>query len=178
MKTNKVVFLTIIILIIVSIMLGCTNMKEKEESSQQLKKTESSNKELSIYGDVYRIALEAMIPIDDALNSNMKYIAINTATLENATDEDVLKIMEYFKKYEVNVIDESFQSLKEKGMVKNGSIDGILLKIERIEKISDDKVIVEGSKFRSGNGAIGVTSILVRSKGEWKLESAGITWIS
>jgi hypothetical protein len=109
----------------------------------------------------------------------MEYIAINSQTLSNASDEDIIKIKDYFIKYEVEIIDESFNTLSEKGMVKKGNyIEGLLLEITDVNIISDNKVIIEGSKFRSGLGAVGVKSTVIKSNGEWQLESADMTWIS
>jgi hypothetical protein len=50
--------------------------------------------------------------------------------------------MKYYKEYDVDIIDESIESLKEKGMVNDhGSIDGILLQVESIKFISEDEVM-------------------------------------
>lgn len=38
---------------------------------------------------------------DEGLNDNMKYIAIDTSTLTNASEDDIDKIMKYFEKYNV-----------------------------------------------------------------------------
>ncbi|ABN53770.1 MAG TPA: hypothetical protein DEF39_00680 [Hungateiclostridium thermocellum] len=119
------------------------------------------------------------MPIDEGLNDDMKYIAIDTHTLENATNADKKTVLEYFKKYDVEIMDESFESLKEKGMVKDlNSLDGLLLRIEKVDKISDNEIIIECSKFRSGLGAVGVKCVLKKENNKWIIDSSQMSWIS
>jgi len=119
------------------------------------------------------------MPIDEGLNDDMKYIAIDTHTLENATNADKKAVLEYFKKYDVEIMDESFESLKEKGMVKDlNSLDGLLLRIEKVDKISDNEIIIECSKFRSGLGAVGVKCVLKKENNKWIIDSSQMSWIS
>lgn len=175
MKLKKILLLVIVL--IVTSTIGCSN-SDRNGDKENVVESEV-NEEVSIYSDIYTIALDSYMPIDEGLNSDMQYIAINTQTLENATDEDIKRILDFFKKYKVDVIDESFESLKEKGMVKDGNyIEGVLLVIESINQVSENRVIIEGSKFRSGIGAIGVKSTIIKENGKWILDSAEMTWIS
>ncbi|GAA0182571.1 hypothetical protein SH2C18_49260 [Clostridium sediminicola] len=140
--------------------------------------TDTSNNKTKL-SDIYTIAMDSFIPLDDGLNGDMKYIAINTQTLTDASEADKKYILKYFEKYNVEVIDETFDTLKEKGMVKDGNyIEGILLSIDDINFISDNEVEIEGTKFRSGKGAIGVKSVIKNKNGEWELQKADMTWIS
>jgi hypothetical protein len=135
--------------------------------------------EASIYSEIYIVALESFMSLDEALNHEMKYIAINNDTLIKATEADVDIVVDYFKMFGVDVINESYKTLKEKDMVIDEFyIEGVLLEIETVEFLSEDKVVVEGSKYKSGLGAIGVKAILIKEDGHWILESADITWIS
>ncbi|MCT4544463.1 MAG: hypothetical protein N4A63_13030 [Vallitalea sp.] len=152
---------------------------KQEVNKHEVPCVDIETEEESIWDDVYSIALDSFITVDEGLNSDMEYIAINSQTLSNASDEDIIKIKDYFIKYEVEIIDESFNILSEKGMVKKGNyIEGLLLEITDVNIISDNKVIIEGSKFRSGLGAVGVKSTVIKSNGEWQLKSADMTWIS
>lgn len=139
---------------------------------------EASNDSIN-YDEIYIIALESFISLDEGLNSEMEYIAINSETLIDATQSEIESVTDYFKKYQVDVINESYKTLDEKGMVNEGNfIDGILLEIEIVDLVSKNKIVVEGSKYRSGLGAVGVKCVLVKEDGKWILESADITWIS
>jgi hypothetical protein len=175
---KKLFLLTLSITIITCSLVGCNrsngNISKQDDESGIIKQEDKSE-----YDKIYNIALDSFMRLDEGLNGEMKYIAINSKTLKNATNQDILEILDYFKKYDVKVFDESFDSLKEKGMVKQGnSLEGVLLEIISIEEISENKIKIEGSKFRSGLGAISVESIIVKSENEWKLESADITMIS
>lgn len=161
--------LTLILVFLLSSCTRNTDMIVKENSGEKLTK----------YYDIYTIAIDSFISLDSVLNDDMKYIAIDSKCLRNASPEDKKAIFKYFEKYKVPVIDESFDSLKSKGMVKDGNfIEGILLTVENIELKSDKEAIVDGSKFRSGTGAIGVKSILKLSNGKWTLEKSNISGIS
>lgn len=135
--------------------------------------------ESSDLATIYSIALEAIMPVDDALNEDMTYIAINGGTLVDATDEDMQTILSYFNKYNVEVKNTSFKELEEEGLVQEGNyIEGILLEIDDVESKTDDKVVLNVSKFRSGLGAIGIKATIIKEKAGWKLESTEETWIS
>ena len=131
------------------------------------------------YKDIYTLALESLMEEENGLNSDMKYLAINFKTLSNIDENDVSMIMKYFAKYDVEVLDESFNSLNDKGMVfESNYIEGVLLEVTNVEVINKKKFKVECSKFRSGKGAIGLECIIIFTGGSWKVEETKITWIS
>lgn len=142
-------------------------------------KDEGFPENITQFRDLYTIALDSFIPIDDGLNSDMKYIAIDTNTLTHASETDKKFILKYFEKYNLEIMDETFDSLKEKGLVKEGNyIEGLLLSIDEIKFVSNNTVEIEGSKFRSGLGAVGVKCVIKNEDGEWILKKADMTWIS
>ena len=113
------------------------------------------------------------------INGIYKYIAINTKTLENATQRNIDYIFNWFVKYNNDIIDESFESLEEKGMVKEfNSLEGLLLEVISIKEISEEEVIIELSKFRSGIGAIGMRYTLIQNDSTWEVKEKGMMWIS
>lgn len=130
--------------------------------------------------DEYIAALDSFMPLDEGLNGGMKYIAVDGSTLEHLSGSDRKEVLRYFEKYGVKVMDASLEKLKEMGLFneKSLSLDGILLSIKKVDINSRDKIIIEGSKYRSGLGAIGVKCALVYKDGKWQVENAGITWIS
>lgn len=78
----------------------------------------------------------------------IKYIAIETQTLENATVSDKKAVLEHFKKYNVEIMDESFETLKSKGMVKDlNSLEGLLLRIEKVDKYQTMKLLLKVLSF-------------------------------
>lgn len=128
---------------------------------------------------VYCLALDSFMTLDKGLNCNMKYIAIDTETLKDLDASNKEAIIEYLGKYNVDVIAASLDDLKTMGMFndKNLSIEGVLLKFENIT-INESSVILNGSKFRSGKGAIGVKCEITIKNNEVKVKSSKITWIS
>ena len=109
----------------------------------------------------------------------MKYIALDLSALTDINENDKKAIIKYFKRYGVEVMEASLEQLQDKGLFNKEtmSLDGILLRIKSVKK-SSDEVIIEGTKYRSGKGAIGVVSTLVYKSDKWVVESSRIIWIS
>ncbi|HEY9063140.1 MAG TPA: hypothetical protein VIO64_21985 [Pseudobacteroides sp.] len=131
--------------------------------------------------DIYIISLDSMMPVDDGLNSGMKYIAIDGSKLRYINSSEKSDILKHFNsKYNVKALDASYDKLVDMGMVNSelNCLDGILLNISKIDVIDKKNVIIEGYKYKSGLGAVGVKSKVTFEGGEWKLESSGMTWIS
>lgn len=129
---------------------------------------------------IYSMALDSFMSLDSGLNSNMKYIAINTKTLKESTEEDKKKILDHLKKYNVEVIDASFEDLKEKGLFdsETHSLEGVLLEIDSLKITFNKEVIIEGSKYRSRLGAIDAECRIIYKNGAWKVKKSEITAIS
>ncbi len=138
--------------------------------------------EVSDIAKMYATALDALISIDEALNHEMEYIAIDTTTLENVTDKDIEDILSYFaNKYNVEVRADSVQGCYDKrlGNKEKLYLNGIVLEVEdENKKVLGSKITLNCSKYRSGLGVIGVEVKLEKSNDEWTLISADMTWIS
>ncbi|MDA3846774.1 MAG: hypothetical protein PF505_09590 [Vallitaleaceae bacterium] len=165
MRRNMLIFLFIVVLLI-----GCKNTTGMSKGYIDISGMD--------YSDIYTLALEAILEEDLALNYEMQYIAINTKTLLNASQNDVEEIMAYFTKFNIDIIDESYETLKDKDMVVQSNIEGVLLEVTRVEVISDTKVKVECTKFRSGDGAIWIEYTIVDEEGIWKIDEITMTAIS
>ena len=167
MKSNKWIILLIgILIVLLTTTISCGKSNDIQPGSE------------SSIAQMYCAALDSLIPIEEALNSDMEYIAIDIDTLEISTERQKEIIKDYFSKYEVPVIFESHESLKEKGMVIDDFyIEGILLSVEKT-KITGDNAVIECSKYKSGLAAIGVRCELIFKDGIWEVESAVMIWIS
>lgn len=130
-------------------------------------------------GQLYGLAFEAMMPMDEALNENMKYIAIDFSVLSHLTEEDKQYIEQYMGKFAVEVKDATFEQLEESENLRDNNmiLDGVLLKVDKVD-ISENGAVIEGIKYRSGNGAIGVNIKLTLEDGAWKVAETATTWIS
>lgn len=130
-------------------------------------------------GELYSLALDAYMPIDEGLNGGMKYIAIDMSNLNDIDETDKKQILKYFGKYNVEVMEATYDQLKEKGLYDPITmvLNGVLLRVEKTE-ISNNQIVVEGSKYRAGDGAIGTKVIIEYKNGKWQVSKADSTWIS
>ncbi|TCM87926.1 hypothetical protein EV294_1166 [Paenibacillus sp. BK033] len=139
----------------------------------------SNTKPTKNMGELYSLALDAYMPIDEGLNGNMKYIAIDMSNFNDVDDTDKEGIKKYLNKYNVEVIEATYDQLKAEGLYDPQTmvLDGVLLRVEKTE-IKNKKFVVEGSKYRAGDGAIGIKVIVEYKKGKWKVSKADGTWQS
>lgn len=176
---KKVCYL-VFCLIIISLVTGCISDEALSITESELSESTSYvSNETSEYSSIYIDVFDAYFSVDTALHADMKFLAIDMDTLNYATDGDKSKIIEHFmEKFNIEVKDASFDDLIEQGLVKDGNaIDGVLLSIDKID-VNNSVITVEGSKFRSGNGANGFKSVLKKSGDIWKLKNTEMTWIS
>lgn len=57
-------------------------------------------------------------------------------------------------------------------------LDGVLLRIEKVDFEFSDNLFFEGSKYRSGDGAVGIEVTIHYKDNEWKSKETKMTWIS
>lgn len=132
-------------------------------------------------GEIYSVALDSIMEQDEALSSDMEYIAIDMSNFEDADESDKIEILSYFKgKYKVEVMDATLEQLKEKGLYNPDTtvLDGVLLRIEKVNFTSNNNIIFEGSKYRSGLGAVGVEATVHYKDNKWESKEVKMTWIS
>ncbi|MFD2614516.1 peptide ABC transporter substrate-binding protein [Paenibacillus gansuensis] len=129
-------------------------------------------------GEIYGLALDAFLPLGDGLTDNMKYIAIDMSNLKDLSEGDKEQVLRHFSKYDVNVMDITLEQLEKEGQVKDArSLEGILLRVENSE-ILGNKIIIEGSLFKSAKGAIGTSVTLEFLDDKWQVTKASDTWMS
>ncbi|WP_419962316.1 peptide ABC transporter substrate-binding protein [Psychrobacillus sp. BM2] len=132
-------------------------------------------------GEIYSVALDSIMEQDEALNSDMEYIAIDMSNFENADESDKEEILSFFEeKYKVEVMDATLEQLKEKGLYNSDTmgLDGVLLKIVKVDFKSNNEIFFEGSKYRSGLGAVGVEGKVHYKDNNWESKEVKMTWIS
>lgn len=130
-------------------------------------------------GEIYGMALAAFMPIDRGLNAGMAYIAIDMRNLPEIDDTDKERILHSFNDYDVDVLEATYAQLVDLGLYdpQKKALTGVLLTVESTE-ILDHKIKVEGSKYRSGKGAIGLKVTIERINGKWQVTEVEETWIS
>lgn len=132
-------------------------------------------------GEIYTIVLDSIMEKDTALSRNMEFIAIDMSNFEEINKEQKKEILNFFKdKYNVKTLDATFEELEEKGYYNpiTLALDGVLLRIESVDFKFNNNILFEGSKFKSGKGAIGVECIIHFKNGEWQIKESKETWIS
>ncbi|WP_391116056.1 peptide ABC transporter substrate-binding protein [Psychrobacillus sp. L3] len=133
------------------------------------------------FGKIYSVALDSIMEQDDALNGDMEFIAIDMSNFDEVNETDKNEILNYFNgKYKVKVMDATFEQLKEMGLYNPDtmSLDGVLLRIEKVDIKSNNNIFFEGSKYRSGLGAVGVEVTVHYKDNNWKSKETNITWVS
>ncbi|PPA69349.1 peptide ABC transporter substrate-binding protein [Jeotgalibacillus proteolyticus] len=131
--------------------------------------------------EIYTAALDSIMEQDEALSHEMAFIAIDMSEFDDVDEESKQEILSYFnEKYQVDVMDATFEQLKEKGFYDPGtlSLDGVLLTIEKVEFKFNNTVFFEGTKYRSGLGAVGVEGTVHYKNNEWKTKEVKQTWMS
>ena len=143
--------------------------------------TEIQNNMLNLYKEL----LEKLINEDPALNSDAKFIAIDfenfSAYRKGRNGENYNRslsinekqaLLDLCKKYNDNVIEANFEQLKQQGHFNEEtmSLDGILISVEKMEKITQDKAIITMGKYRSGLGAIWPKYEANLVDNKWKIE--------
>ncbi|MFI8686117.1 peptide ABC transporter substrate-binding protein [Rossellomorea sp. NPDC077527] len=132
-------------------------------------------------GEIYTLALDSLMEKDKALNSEMEFIAIDMSNFDGVNEEQKKTIVNHFKdKYKVEVMNATMDDLEEKGYLNPDTmaLDGVLLRIENVDFTFTNNVLFEGSKFKSGLGAIGVEGTVHYKNGEWRMKELEETWVS
>lgn len=130
-------------------------------------------------GQLYAMTFEAIMNLDEALNHEMNYIAVDLSEMTQLTEDDKTYIIEYLQSFGTEIRDRTLEQLLEEESPgqNNLTLKGVLLRIDKVE-INEDSALIEGSKYRSGTGAVGAKITLKLEKGAWKLAGSERTWIS
>ncbi len=132
-------------------------------------------------GEVYSVALDAIMEQNTALNRGMAFIAIDMSNFKKVDKSDKEEILSYLKeKYKVDVMDATFEQLEEKGLYNSDTmaLDGILLRIENVDFKFNNEIVFEGSKYHSSLGAVGIECRVHYKDNEWKAKEVEMIWIS
>lgn len=127
----------------------------------------------------YTTVIDKLYNEDTALNSDIKYIAVDTSLIKNLSDEQMSILLKKVEDYGYIVLDMTFEELEEQGYIDDLYFkEGILFKLEDVSK-SKNSIIMDVSKWRSGLGAIGYDDLVVKyQNGKWEVKKTGSAWIS
>ena len=171
--------------VIVSLLLIlCTSLLFEGCAKNAVQSSKNNNKDnqrvKSEKAELYALAFDAVWEMDKGLNSDIKYVSINTKIFKDFSEEDKKQLFDYIAdKYKVTMLDMSVDELKSAGYVENLSFkEGILFQIDRYHSYSSNSVSLDGNKWRSGKGAIGFTFEAANKNNKWELKKCNMTWIS
>ena len=127
----------------------------------------------------YWAVFEELYGEDEALNSEIQYLAID---LSKSKLEDKQPLTDLFEEFcsqnGLTLLLDNIEGLTEKGLIEDLYFkDGILISFED-QKLTDEKLVTEASKWRSGLGAIGATFTVENQDGVWKITEEENSWIS
>lgn len=127
----------------------------------------------------YTTVIDKLYNEDIALNSNIKYIAVDTSLIKNLSDEQKFALLKEVEKYGLTVLHMTFEELEKQGFIEDLYFkEGILFRLED-ELMSGSSINMDASKWRSGLGAIGYNDLEVKYKnGKWIITKTGSAWIS
>lgn len=130
-------------------------------------------------GQLYAVAFEAMMKLDEGLGSDMKYIAVDLSEMTQLTTEDKNYIMEYLQTFDTVIRDRTLEQLRQEESNEEDPLllSGVFLRVDKVD-IGEASALIEGARYRSGTGALGVKVTLEFVDGLWKLSDTEINWIS
>lgn len=129
--------------------------------------------------DAYKTVIDKLYNEDTGLNSNTKYIAIDTSAMVNLNDDAKTELLKQLENYGLELLDMTFDELEKQGYIQDLYFkEGILFKIEDTP-LKNNVITMNVSKWRSGLGAIGYNNLVIKyNDGEWKITKLGEAWIS
>ncbi|HEY8890291.1 MAG TPA: hypothetical protein VIM70_08545 [Clostridium sp.] len=171
----------IIVVICGLILTGCTNSTiVRKNVTKSTINTESTLKSVNEKLKAYILAFDSVWQMDSGLNSDIKYISINTKGFKDFSEGYKKQLFNYVAdKYHVTMLDMNIDELKEKGYLNDLYFkEGIVFQISKYNSNSSNSISFEGSKWRSGTGAIGFSFEAQKKNEKWELKKCNMTWIS
>lgn len=159
-------FLGLLILLFFTMLTSCNN--DKLENKQEEKEG---------YKEIYIRAIEEILKQGPPLK-DFKYLAIKMDTLEGLTKSEKDEIKKYFQdKYielKVEDYDRIKRSLKYDSYVRNG----IVIRIDRINEFTDEKVSFVTSVYIVPLASFGLGFEFEKCNSTWNMLKVELAWIS
>jgi hypothetical protein len=179
-----IVLIGLFLLNYTTIMTSMISELQYKESITDIYASESEPKKK--IADISIAALYSIVPLDSmppSMNSHKtyKYVALDAKKMPDISDKEVQYILTYFKGYNDKTIFASIEELKRLGLCTPFRKDlrgGILLAIDEVIEITNEKAILEVSYHVSGLGAGGFICTLAYKDNRWQVESLDPTYIA
>jgi hypothetical protein len=136
--------------------------------------------------DISIAALDSMFSVDSLVSAKehykrFKYVAIDAKKMPDISDKEVQYILSYFKEYNNKTICASREDLKKLGLCTLRTKDlrgGILLSIDEVMELTNDKAVLKIFWHESGLGAAGYICTLVYKDDKWQVESLVLKYMA
>jgi|GEM_PF-2148285 len=149
----------------------------KDEGNQV--SSQISENDNATQADAYFLIFQNLYESDSALNSDIKYIAVDLSEMQFETPDAFTRLMDDFCTTSgFTLLLDNVDGLAEKGYIKESYFEeGILISFRDTE-LTDNKLITEAMKWRSGLGAIGATFTVEKMNDTWEITETENDWIS
>lgn len=158
-----------------------TKFQTENTKIEKNEETQNSEKIVSMYETI----IEDIIEKSKGIMQGAKYISLDVNSLKapetttnnysELTEQQKNELLEYCKKYHDQVKNQSLEELRQAGLVEDNNgfiaIEGVLIRILKIEKLAENKAIIEVQAFRTGLGAVMVKYELKYKNGEWSIKT-------
>lgn len=131
----------------------------------------------AMLAEISKVALDSMIKLED---SDLKYIAIDTKAIGMSLKEQQ-SVLNHFRRYNDKVIHASMKDLKNLGLynfIKMSLNEGVLLSIDDVIDITEEKAVLKVSYYYSGMGAGGYICTLIYKDSKWQIKSMNLEYIA
>lgn len=142
------------------------------------------------YGDTIepkdRIADISIAALDSMLASKLedkkyRFVSLDTKKMGDFSDGEIQMLLIYFKKYSDKVICASLKDLVRMGLctpIKKDLRGGILLSIDEVIEMTNERVVLKVSSHESGLGGEGYICKLVYKDGKWRVDTMELKHIA
>lgn len=128
--------------------------------------------------DGYMAMIDALYDADTALNSTIKYIAVDTSEITNLDRAAKDRLLKAAEKLGSIVLEDSMDGLRTKGYIHDDCFtDGIVFELKD-QKLKNGVITVKATKWRAADGAVGCTYDIVKKDGYWTIVNTYDWWIS
>lgn len=153
-----------------------------QTNNTKLEKNEEAEKSDKIVA-MYKAIIDDLVANHNAIYTTDKYISLDVESLKtlganneyiSLTDKQKDELLEYCKNYHKEVKNLSMEELKAQGFNKGDetfiALEGALLRVLEIEKLTENKAVICFQSFHTGLGAVMPTYELNYKNGKWEIK--------
>jgi hypothetical protein len=129
--------------------------------------------------DAYYLIFQELINTDSGLNGGIEYLALDLSGVKSIDMEYLTKLVKsYCDDNNLTLLLDDFDGLKDAGYIKNLSFENGMLISFVDQSVSDQNIVTDAKKWRSGTGAVGATYTVSFKDDAWEITDVTGSWIS